>query len=318
MEARPPPRPTTSVSVSFSSISFPTVLLLLSTWALSPALAQDVHLLPTAASSTFPACALSCTTLQQAQSGCVPPAAPVSNQATYVSCFCQSALLTSLHTTPDSLWGECWGWHPDNNDCCRGSDHVDHGEREPCSAELVGLLSSPSSRISADVCYSYRIATHWRWVVMLIVLFIGFTTIAIVGMWLKRRYDDKHQGLYHGEDSGLGQPGKGSSAGFLFGSNHNNNNNNNNNNNSPGASGSAISRPEMWGPHQATAHMREIDIAPVDAPSFVASSSRTEVSSANTLVGTGPAPGSPRTATARNSGVASSSGTKSQKESSSE
>lgn len=103
MEARPPPRPTTSVSVSFSSISFPTVLLLLSTWALSPALAQDVHLLPTAASSTFPACALSCTTLQQAQSGCVPPAAPVSNQATYVSCFCQSALLTSLHTTPDSV-----------------------------------------------------------------------------------------------------------------------------------------------------------------------------------------------------------------------
>lgn len=103
MEARPPPRLTTSMSVSFSSISFPTILLLLSTWALSPALAQDVRLLPTAASSTFPACALSCATLQQAQSGCVPPAAPVSNQATYVSCFCQSALLTSLHTTPDSV-----------------------------------------------------------------------------------------------------------------------------------------------------------------------------------------------------------------------
>lgn len=141
---------------------------------------------------------------------------------------------------------------------------------------------------------------------MIIVLFVGFTTLAIVGMWLKRRYDDKHQGLYHGEDSGLRQPGKGSSTGFLFGSNHNNNSN------SPGASGSAISRPEMWGPHQATAHMREIDIAPVDAPSFVASSSRTEVSSANTLVGPGPAPGSPRTTTARNSGVASTSGTKSQ------
>jgi hypothetical protein len=65
--------------------------------------AQNVQLLPTAASSTFPACALSCAVLTQAQDSCIPPAAPVTNQATYVNCFCQSALLTTLHTSPDSL-----------------------------------------------------------------------------------------------------------------------------------------------------------------------------------------------------------------------
>jgi hypothetical protein len=68
-----------------------------------PALAQDIHLVPTSASSSFPACALSCTLLQQAQSACVPPEASVTNQATYVNCFCQSGYLTTLHSSPNGV-----------------------------------------------------------------------------------------------------------------------------------------------------------------------------------------------------------------------
>jgi hypothetical protein len=102
MEARLPSRLRASWSLSLSSLSFTTILVLL-TFVLLPAVAQNVQLLPTAASSTFPACALQCTTLQQAQTGCVPPAAPVTDQAIYVSCFCQSALLTTLHTSADSV-----------------------------------------------------------------------------------------------------------------------------------------------------------------------------------------------------------------------
>lgn len=45
---------------------------------------------------TLPACAQQCDTLQKAQGGCVPPAAPVTNQGIYTSCFCQSGFLTSL------------------------------------------------------------------------------------------------------------------------------------------------------------------------------------------------------------------------------
>lgn len=67
------------------------------------ALADDTTFIPSAASSTFPSCALSCTTLTSAQTGCVPPAAPVTDYTTYVSCFCQSALLTTLYTTPDDV-----------------------------------------------------------------------------------------------------------------------------------------------------------------------------------------------------------------------
>lgn len=69
----------------------------------SSTLAQSVTLIPSAGSDTFPACALNCATLKEAQDSCVPPAAPTTNQATYVSCFCQSALLTQLHSSPNGV-----------------------------------------------------------------------------------------------------------------------------------------------------------------------------------------------------------------------
>ena len=47
----------------------------------------------------LPTCAQKCEVLQQGQTGCTPAGgAPVSNQVTYQSCFCQSALLTQLYS----------------------------------------------------------------------------------------------------------------------------------------------------------------------------------------------------------------------------
>lgn len=48
---------------------------------------------------------------------------------------------------------------------------------------------------------------------MLIVLAIGFSVIAAVGVWLKRRYDAKRPGLYHGGTA------EASSSGALRGGN---------------------------------------------------------------------------------------------------
>lgn len=62
---------------------------------------DDTSLLPSSASDSFPQCGLSCNNLKQAQSGCVPPAAPANGRSTYVSCFCQSSLLSNLHNTAD-------------------------------------------------------------------------------------------------------------------------------------------------------------------------------------------------------------------------
>ena len=51
--------------------------------------------------SSLPTCAATCAQLQNAQTGCTPAGgAPVSNQQTYQSCFCQSALLTAYLQSP--------------------------------------------------------------------------------------------------------------------------------------------------------------------------------------------------------------------------
>ena len=59
---------------------------------------QQVTLIP----SSLPPCAQTCPVLVQAQNACVPPAALVTNPATYQSCFCQSAFLVSLRSTSNS------------------------------------------------------------------------------------------------------------------------------------------------------------------------------------------------------------------------
>ena len=53
--------------------------------------------------SALPPCALQCPLLITANSGCVPPAAVVTNQGTYQSCFCQSAFLTTLYSSAIGL-----------------------------------------------------------------------------------------------------------------------------------------------------------------------------------------------------------------------
>lgn len=63
--------------------------------------AHAASLIPTAGSDSFPQCAVDCSVLQQAQDSCT--AGP---QSSWVSCFCESALLTSLKSS-GSLCTSC-------------------------------------------------------------------------------------------------------------------------------------------------------------------------------------------------------------------
>jgi hypothetical protein len=58
-------------------------------------------ILPSTASASFPACALSCPLLIQAQNSCIPPTVPATDQYFYDLCFCQSPLISTLHASPD-------------------------------------------------------------------------------------------------------------------------------------------------------------------------------------------------------------------------
>lgn len=77
----------------------PGLLLVLLTLTISTFAADSI--LPTAASNSFPQCGLSCTTLTGAQTSCESGEA-----STWVSCFCESSLLTTLKTS-GSICASC-------------------------------------------------------------------------------------------------------------------------------------------------------------------------------------------------------------------
>lgn len=91
------------LSSTFSAVLF-SILLHVTSTAAQTLLVYGNNALPT--------CAQGCTLLTQAQAGCIPPAAPVTDQATYESCFCQSGYLKTLST---STTGIC-------DTVCSGSD----------------------------------------------------------------------------------------------------------------------------------------------------------------------------------------------------
>jgi hypothetical protein len=97
---------------------------------------------------------------------------------------------------------------------------------------------------------------------MLVVLAVGFGSLSVLGVWMKRRYDARHQNLYHGKTLTSGP------FPTLAGD----------------AASTSVVNDQMWGPHQATAHTRGFDFAPVDEPPQVTGGSRTASSSSNMLV----------------------------------
>lgn len=105
------------------------------------------NILPAAASASFPQCGLSCTALTQAQGSCESAA-----QATWVSCFCQSALLTTLKTS-GSVCTSCTApadqsllstWY--NNYCnSNGQDTSNAGSSTNTAATTTATVASAST-----------------------------------------------------------------------------------------------------------------------------------------------------------------------------
>ncbi|OKL62482.1 hypothetical protein UA08_02553 [Talaromyces atroroseus] len=200
--------------------------------------------LPSSASSTFPECGLSCNALLQAQTVCVPPQAAVTNDQTYISCFCQSSYLTSL-TSSGAVCSSCSAadqqllvnWY--NGYCAGGytstltatatttsstNTATDTAAATTTTGTAAAASTSSASSSSKSSGSPGWFSTHWRWVVMLIVLAVAFTALGVFGTWYKKRHDARRPGLYHGDDrrnitASGGHPGVDpGAAGFFSGS----------------------------------------------------------------------------------------------------
>ncbi|KAL1637688.1 hypothetical protein SLS58_009219 [Diplodia intermedia] len=206
-------------------------VLVVSFIALLPSLAHAQTLIDF---SQLPACASTCTNFVNAQTGCVPPAAAVTTQQTYVSCFCQSALLTNLRAGSGA---DCASVCPNAADqtsiqqwyaafCASGGQAVTSSATSSTTS-ATGATSSAADSTSTsnsnavindydgdgDPSNNYEgswISAHWKWVIMLAVIFLAMIAFSILGVWLKRRHrarrDAQRSNLGHGGEAGPGGP----------------------------------------------------------------------------------------------------------------
>jgi len=157
--------------------------------------------------SKLPACARQCNILAQAESNCVPPAAPVTTQDIYQSCFCQSTLLTTLKTSPSLCQAAATGCSVDDADkieqyyvaLCNGPT-VQPPETTTTTTTAATTTSGTNTATGTAVGGNTKgvsenksnnggwFSTHWKWVLMLIIIFLFMIIASILGVWLKRRH----------------------------------------------------------------------------------------------------------------------------------
>lgn len=178
-------------------------------------MAQQGAFIPSSATSTFPGCALSCSQLLQAQALCLPPNQAQSTQIVYDNCFCQSPLLAAFATTPDSICvAECSiesdrdelrAWF--ENFCAQVASGVDPTTVTASAATNTPVIATSTISITSGTLAATVTATgssshashgsqswfagHWQWVLMLIILALGFLALTFLAIWLKRRHRRK-------------------------------------------------------------------------------------------------------------------------------
>lgn len=209
-------------STTSHSTTFPLLTIAIALFALL----LDVTLAQTLISQTLPACGQQCPVFLQAQGGCIPPAAPVTNQGIYQSCFCQSTFLQPLYGGPTPLCPTCstadmatvqnWfqglckqgapvaGQQPAPTTTTSSSSSTSATQAATSGAGLMGANETPSGPqpswytspqaqlFTKLISNRQRMSTHWRWVVMLIMLFIGLGLLAFAFWFLHRRYRRRH------------------------------------------------------------------------------------------------------------------------------
>jgi len=162
--------------------------------------------------NALPSCAQQCTSLSQAQAACVPPANPVTNQATYESCFCQSGYLTALKTSPESVCGNVCGttdelsqiatWY--TNNCADGGAAAAAAVSQSASTTSPTSTSTVSSSAAGNSAATSSTdttstrtsnsqkeewwANHWKWVMMIVIVLVGLALIALVAVLIRRRH----------------------------------------------------------------------------------------------------------------------------------
>ncbi|KAI4110831.1 MAG: hypothetical protein LQ339_001107 [Xanthoria mediterranea] len=179
---------------------FPSILALLVQRAFSQATGQAI--IP----SNLPACAQTCANLIQAQTACIAPPNPPPGATYGLPCFCGYAPLANLKLdAPANLCATCsssdnaaiQSWF--KGACNNGGQTTSapNSQTTPATTPSSSRGATPNPTNQAtnvsnrpgqtpNDAQKGWISTHWRWVVMLIILVLGLGGIAVGGVYLKR------------------------------------------------------------------------------------------------------------------------------------
>jgi hypothetical protein len=135
--------------------------------------------------------------------GCVPPAAPVTNQGIYQSCVCQSALLTALHGSGAPCEQFC-----STDDAtaisqyyialCNGPVVAPAPTGTETTAPTTGIPTNTAAAgagngVKNNTNKPTWIESHWRWLVMVIVILIAIIFFWVGGVFLRRHIHRKRE-----------------------------------------------------------------------------------------------------------------------------
>ncbi|KAF2653182.1 hypothetical protein K491DRAFT_680689 [Lophiostoma macrostomum CBS 122681] len=150
--------------------------------------------------SRMPACAQHCSVLHDADSGCVPPSAPVTNQETYQQCVCASTLLTSLHSSGALCQAFCSSDDSSAisqyyNSLCKGpvvypgssstATGIDAGQMTTTLSTPRNFPSNASTDHASHATTSPRITLGM--IIAIILGGISAITLILLGLWMYRR-----------------------------------------------------------------------------------------------------------------------------------
>ncbi|KAI5200391.1 hypothetical protein AUEXF2481DRAFT_32974 [Aureobasidium subglaciale EXF-2481] len=179
--------------------------------------------------TALPSCAQQCTILQSAQTGCIPPAAPVTDAVIYESCFCQSGYLTPLKAAGSTLCSDvCEAADVAKIASWYQSNCADNGVAAAARVSAAGTTTDPTAtRTASTIASSVATSTtgsssgsqstknqntepqhswwseHWKWIVMLIVVFVGLGIFTVTLVLLRRRHHRRQDAANAPFNSGI-------------------------------------------------------------------------------------------------------------------
>ncbi|ERS95697.1 hypothetical protein HMPREF1624_07772 [Sporothrix schenckii ATCC 58251] len=157
--------------------------------------------------ATLPTCATQCYHLYDANGACVPPAAANGDTAQYASCFCNNALISAFSTGTAGVCDSACTAAADSG----GLESIHNWFSSYCSVEQKNVATNTASTTSSTSTATSTksassggnkstnnswIATHYQWVIFVVVMVVGITSLWIGACVWHRRYLRKKDRQY--------------------------------------------------------------------------------------------------------------------------